>query len=149
MFITLLRVNTGAVISTYERYPNEERGGMEETNIPGKTKDEMAGRVAASRCLWDLSKRLRSRGHTPRERKGHECIESPTRRRTYKSSSPWMRGRKLTSAKTTSAAAGDAMGDANAAAGVANEGGCGRCDGEESCGGELGRGRVTGALAKP
>ena len=41
------------------------------------------------------------------------------------------------------------MGDEMAAAGVANEGGCGRCDGEESCGGELRRGRVTAALANP
>ena len=69
---------------------------MEETNIPGKTKDEMAGRVATSRCLWDFSKRLRSRGHTPRERKEHGCIESPPRRRSNKSGSPWMTGRKLT-----------------------------------------------------
>jgi hypothetical protein len=41
------------------------------------------------------------------------------------------------------------MGDETAAAGVANEGGCGRCDGDESCGGELRRGRVTDALANP
>lgn len=41
------------------------------------------------------------------------------------------------------------MGDARAAAGVANEAGCGRCDGDESCGGEMRRGRVTGALANP
>nr|ACL53328.1 unknown [Zea mays] len=34
-----------------------------------KTKDEMAGRVATSRCLWDFSKRLRSRGHPPLRRR--------------------------------------------------------------------------------
>jgi hypothetical protein len=51
-------------------------------------------------------------------------------------------------AKTTSAAAGDAMGDGTSVAGVANEAGFrpttsagGRCDGEESGGDELRRGR--------